>query len=98
MFILFIGRLTADDFITPDAANKGKQNAKKDLSAAKSPHSEMMLRGKPCVHEHTLNVCTHWVAAMLLDRKTGNLSPSCTMGKLSSRKKEGKKTPFDKSA
>lgn len=90
MFVLLIGRLTADDFITPDAANKGKENAKKDLSAAKCPHSEMMLRGKPCVPEHTLNVCTHWVAATLLDRKTGNLSPSCTMGKLSSRtKREG---------
>lgn len=28
MFLLLIGRLTADDFITPDAANKGKQHAK----------------------------------------------------------------------
>lgn len=29
MFVLLIGRLTAAGFITPDAANKGKQNAKK---------------------------------------------------------------------
>lgn len=86
--------LTADNFITPDVANKGKQKAKKGLSAAESPHSEEMLREILCAR--TPMPCSQCVAAILLDA-IANWQPirvdpsSCTMGKLRSRTKGGEK-------